>query len=163
MKKRMKWILAVCVVLALVVGGVIAYPHIFSEPAEIIDVKISPDYVYVTPDDLLEHSDLVVVGTYNGDEGCYANPATGFPRTYGSVTVDEIIKGSCESAITITFSGGEIPMKEHLEVLESITKDAGKDESMPGSTDKEVQNQVLRVAKSEESVNALDASNIFSI
>lgn len=143
MKRKGKLLICVALILLMTAGGVSAYPHLFPEPLEVIEVDVHADIVYSKPDELYEHCALVVVGVYEGDDASYAHPGTGFPRTRGTVKVTQVLKGSCEDMVSVTYRGGEIPMVESLMVQESLSKE----EILKQYPD--VRNQIMRTTNTE--------------
>lgn len=123
MKRKGKLILCIGLVLILAAGGILAYPHIFPEPVEVIEVDVHADYAIIFPEDLYENADLVITGIYQGDQESHANIHTGFPHTKGTVTVTQVLKGSCGDTIVVDYRGGEIPMVESLMVGESMSEE----------------------------------------
>ena len=144
MKRKGKLILCIGLVLVLAAGGILAYPHIFPEPVEVIEVDVHADYAHIFPEDLYENADLVITGIYEGDEDMYAHPGTGFPRTKGTVKVTQILKGSCGDTVVVAYKGGEIPMVESLMVGESMSEEEVL-KQYP-----EAKNQVLRMTNAAD-------------
>ena len=145
-----KWIWLACIVFVLAVGGIFIIRSVSDVPPEVIEIPSSGDLAYSTPEQLLERSDLVVVGTYLGDEECRVSPWMAYPITSGTVTVDSELKGTCGETVTITFYGGEIPYREFLAMEEEL----GHEPAFK-STDRKAKNKVIRMMKDAFSVNAV--------
>lgn len=103
--------------------------------------KINYDatYLYVTPDDLYEHSEYVVIVTYKKDLKTFAYSGTGLPTTISNFVVDEVIKGNVGTKeISVAYLGGKITLEEYMKNktyeqlkkngIENITKKQAKTE-----------------------------------
>ena len=77
------------------------------------------EYVYTSPNDLYNNSDLVVVATYGGDVRSYADPYFGHPQTISKATVSEVLKGELETNTTINvlYRGGRITLEEYIKAI----------------------------------------------
>ena len=144
MKRKRRLVLCIGLVLVLAAGGFFAYPHLFKKPVEVIEMDVHADYANIYPEDLYERSDLVITGIYEGDEDTYADIWTGFPHTKGTVTVTQVLKGSCGDTVVIGYRGGEIPMLESLMVQESLSEEEVLKQNQ------EVKNQVLRLTNAAD-------------
>lgn len=161
MKHKREWLglLAICVLLAGVVGGTAAYSILLPppEPPKVVEVGIGLpgiDSIYRSPLERYEHCDLVVRGVYQGEDKGKPYPAGGdgtFPTAYGRLAVNEVLKGECDDIINFYYNGGEIYAKEAIETAEREGVDREKFNIFPDldSTDPEA-NVIYRAEKGNE-------------
>ena len=128
MKKKCKILISIFAAVGVLVAvGFFSYMKWFEEQPEIIEAHLGEgEYIAVELDDMMEHADLVVRGTYLGETDGRPQIVFGMPLSYGQLEVAQILKGSCDDILTFSYLGGEVNLRDVLNEME-------KRESWPDS------------------------------
>lgn len=123
MEKAKMWLglLLLCAVLAGTIAGIGSCSQTTWQAPPVIAITYGgiPEWCWTQPDDMMEHADLVVQGTYLGEaEGGKPYPMTTIPTGYGSLSVSRVLKGSCGDTVNFYYTGGSIYKKEAIETAE---------------------------------------------
>ena len=127
-----------------------------NEKAENLEVVYANDYLYITPQDVINHSDLVVVATLKNRGESYM-AADQRAHTVEYYSVEKVLKGSySQSEIEISRLGGEVPLKEYLKTQDSeqiIKKGLDK------YSEKQLNEIKIRFVPEEKKLQSLSESN----